>query len=144
MLRRISSVEGRTSRGMLRYLKELRELAREHRRLATKSEQTMWNLVRDRKMGYKFTRQKPIDRFVIDFYCSELLLAVEIDGGYHKSRKYHDTERDKRLGWRNIVVVRYLAQDVLNKTKIIKEDLKEKIEERVKALSDVPLCQERE
>ena len=71
-------------RGHLKYLNELRSLSRKNRLEATETEKILWNKVlKGRKTGYKFLRQKPIYRFILDFYCRELLLAIEIDGAYH-------------------------------------------------------------
>ena len=95
----------------------------------------MWELLKGKKLDCKFTRQKPIDRFVVDFYCSELLLAVEIDGSYHVNKKGYDLERDKRLGWRGIVVVRYSDKEVLKNIGEVRRDLVKRIAERIKLLS---------
>ncbi len=48
-------------------------------------------------MGFDFHRQKPIDRYIVDFYCSELRLAVEVDGDSHDDRFEIDTYRQRRL-----------------------------------------------
>ena len=68
------------------YNKYLVEKARHYRKNPTKAEKYIWKILLKNKQlnGYKFTRQKPLSKFIVDFYCSKLLLAVEIDGGYHK------------------------------------------------------------
>ena len=76
--------EGRTKLGYWKYLEELRILARKNRNNPTETEKIVWEILRRRFYQYKFTRQKPINRFIIDFYCSKLLLAIEIDGDIHK------------------------------------------------------------
>lgn len=127
-------MEGRTKKGNLRYLEELRKLARKNRQVATRPEDLMWNEVRDRKVGYKFSRQKPIGKFIIDFYCSELLLAVELDGEYHNWRKSYDETRDKYLGWRRIVVIRYKNKEIIDNLPKVIRDLTGKIKAREKEL----------
>lgn len=72
---------------------------------------------------------------MVDFYCAELLLGIEIDGGYHNKRKNYDEERDKYLGWRGIRVVRYKNEDVKDKIEKVKVDLLMEINKRVKVLS---------
>ena len=78
------------------------------RREPTRSEARVWSWFRDRRFGgYKFRRQFPIDRYVLDFYCAELKLAVEIDGRQHQSilSEYDDT-RTLRLRELGIDIVR--------------------------------------
>jgi len=49
-------------------------------------EVTLWKHLKGKQMcGYDFDRQRPIDRFIVDFYCQELMLAIEIDGSSHDS-----------------------------------------------------------
>ena len=55
----------------------------------------MWSIVRDSKLGFKFKREHPIDRYRLDFYCHEAMLAVELDGEQHNPAK--DVERDAIL-----------------------------------------------
>jgi very-short-patch-repair endonuclease len=87
----------------------------------TKSERILWNIVlRGRKTGYKFLRQKPIHRFILDFYCRDLLLAIEIDGGYHVERKIVDQARDRFLSNLNIETIRISADVIENDLESIK------------------------
>ena len=106
-------VEAKTKRGNIKYLDKLREIARNNRRNSTQAEFIMWQYLRRNKFGYKFTRQKPMFRFILDFYCSELLLNIEIDGDSHDYRKKYDEERDKYLGKLNIKTIRVTNEEVL-------------------------------
>jgi len=135
VIKRASPVEGRTRKQHLRYFEELRKLAKINRKNQTKTEEIIWGLLRGKRLGYKFTRQKPIDRFVVDFYCSELLLVIEIDGGYHDKRKYYDSERDKRLAWRGIKVIRFSDKEIINDLEKVKKRIKVKIKKRKTKLS---------
>jgi len=56
---------------------------RELRRNPTEAEKAAWSLLRDRRLGAKFRRQFPIENGVLDFYCFEYRLAIELDGGVH-------------------------------------------------------------
>ena len=104
-----------TQKGNLRYLEKLRWAAKINRNKMTKSESKIWyEFLKNRPMNYKFTRQKPIFRFVLDFYCSELLLAIEVDGDSHDFRASQDFERDKYLARMNIKTLRFRNEDVLN------------------------------
>jgi len=112
-------------RGHLKYLDELRELSRKGRRKMTKTENIFWyEVLRGRKTGYKFLRQKPIHRFILDFYCRELLMAIEIDGDYHHYRRNIDKERDKFLRSLNIVTLRIDSKDVIDSLDKVKREVK--------------------
>jgi very-short-patch-repair endonuclease len=62
--------------------------------------------------GYQFMRQKPIHHFIVDFYCSKLKLAIEIDGESHRLRFSQDLRRQKYLEQMGIRVVRFNDLDV--------------------------------
>jgi very-short-patch-repair endonuclease len=51
------------------------------------------SFLRYRPVGYKFTRQKPIGPFILDFYCANLSLAIEVDGEIHKTKQEYDHKR---------------------------------------------------
>ena len=73
--------------------------ARELRRNQTEAEKAAWYLLRDRRLGAKFRRQCRIDRWVVDFYCFERRLALELDGGIHSqpSQMRKDAEKEDYL-----------------------------------------------
>ena len=126
--------EGRTKLGNLRYLDLLTPMARNNRKKITETEELMWNLVRRKRLGWKFIKQKPIGRFVLDFYCSKLMLAIEIDGGYHERRKNYDNGRDELLFTRGIITVRYKSEDVFDNIGKIEDNLKSVISKRMNEL----------
>jgi very-short-patch-repair endonuclease len=89
-----------------------RELARALRRLSTPSERRMWELLRGRRcLGLKFRRQQVIRGFIVDFYCAQLRIALEIDGGVHAEpdQRAWDNERTALLARSNIQVLRFPA-----------------------------------
>ena len=96
------------------------ERARALRRNATAGERHVWELVRNRRMlGLKFRRQHPIGRFVVDFYCAEHRLVVELDGPTHEMNRAYDRERDKWLeagGYRVLrVPTEAVSEDLLRR-----------------------------
>lgn len=120
----ITDIEAKTSKLNIKYLDELKAVARRNRNNPTQAEFIMWQYLRKNKFGYKFTRQKPIDRFVLDFYCSKLLLCIEIDGGSHFNRQKNDLERDKFLeNCLRIKTVRFSNNEILNDFLKVKEKL---------------------
>ena len=118
-------------RGHLKYLEELRELSRENRKKATRSEDIIWyEILKNKKTGFKFLRQKPIKRFILDFYCKELLLAIEIDGLSHIKRKNYDEERDRFLKNLNIETLRIYVDEVMKDINKVKYEIDKYIEVR--------------
>tara|TARA_R100000908_G_scaffold56016_1_gene31342 strand:- start:614 stop:925 length:312 start_codon:yes stop_codon:yes gene_type:complete len=81
------------------YDQKMRAIARELRKNMTLSEILLWKQIRRRKLGVQFHRQIPMDSFVVDFYCHEIMLAVEIDGNSHDNPQNaaSDLERQLRL-----------------------------------------------
>jgi very-short-patch-repair endonuclease len=92
----------------------LRALCRELRQKQTPAEALFWELVRDRRFeGYKFRRQHPLGTFIADFYCSELRLVVELDGGVHATQAERDQARDEIIAQQGIRVVRIQNAELL-------------------------------
>jgi len=81
---------------------------RELRHQQTEAEKAAWHLLRNRRVGLKFRRQYPIENYVVDFYCGELRLAVELDGGVHSqpSQMKKDAAKDAFLGNVGVRVLR--------------------------------------
>jgi very-short-patch-repair endonuclease len=124
---------GRGKNGNLKYLNELKIMARRYRNNPTKAEQIFWDeVLQYDKIKYRFLRQKPINRYILDFYCSKLMLAIEIDGDSHKIKRYLDFQRDIFLEKYCIKTIRYTNDQVLNELSKIKDDLKNIINEREK------------
>lgn len=69
------------------------DFAREQRREPTRGEEILWHALHDEKLGAKFRRQHPMKDFVLDFYCAELRLAIELDGASHQGREAYDRWR---------------------------------------------------
>ena len=77
---------------MLRY-----DLAQGLRERSTDVERLLWKLLRNRQLeNYKFRRQQPIGRYIVDFVCQEQRLIIELDGGQHAERIEQDQRRDRR------------------------------------------------
>lgn len=99
------------------YNKKLVSRSREFRKNRTKAEIIFWDkILKNKKItDYKFTQQKPLADFIADFYCSKLLLVIEIDGGIHNELKDKDKERSEILLYKyGIKVIRYKNDNILN------------------------------
>lgn len=94
-----------------------RDRARRFRREMTFTERKLWARLRRRALGgLHFRRQHPFGRFVLDFYCDAVRLAVEVDGGIHRleARQIDDALRDLWLEERFVRVLRIPANLVVN------------------------------
>jgi len=111
------------------YNKKLVELARKNRKNPTRAESKMWfEILRSKQFqNYKFHRQKPLDNFIVDFYCPELMLAIEIDGDSHAKQEQYDLLRSEKLSAYCIHVVRYTNDDILFNIEGVYKDLINKI-----------------
>ena len=90
------------------------ELARDLRNNLTDSERLLWERLKGKQIsGCKFRCQHPIHRYILDFYCHEKLLAIEIDGDTHKDRKDYDEYRDDYLKSIGIQTLRFSNHDVM-------------------------------
>jgi very-short-patch-repair endonuclease len=98
---------------ILPYNPMLKERAGELRRNSTLSEVLLWRYLKGRQMsGHDFDRQKPIGNFIVDFFCNELMLAIEIDGESHNSKGDQDIERQKRLEGLGVRFLRFSDMEV--------------------------------
>lgn len=104
-------------RKIIPYNPKLNELARQLRNNSTKSEIILWMKLKGKQMkGYDFHRQKPIDNYIADFFCNELMLAIEIDGYTHllEEVQIKDAIKEKRLKELGIHVLRFPDSDVFH------------------------------
>ena len=78
----------------------------------------------------KFTRQKPLDEYIVDFYCAELMLAIEIDGHTQAEQQEYDEARTRKLEALGVAVVRSTNADVMHNLEGVYEDLRKRVGER--------------
>ncbi len=95
----------------------------------TKGEIALWKEVKGKKLGYRFSRQIPIDGFIVDFYSKDLRLAIEVDGGYHFSEDQieKDKVRQERLELLGVKVIRFTDSDVQSNLTWVVEEIKREI-----------------
>jgi very-short-patch-repair endonuclease len=88
--------------------------ARRLRRDSTEAERALWRLLRARQLsGYKFRRQQPIDRYIVDFICFTPRLVIEVDGGQHGINLDYDERRTRHLEKQGFRVLRFWNNEVL-------------------------------
>ncbi len=119
-------------RKIIPYNPDLVPLAKNLRNNMTLGEIGLWREIKGKKIGVKFSRQIPIDNYIVDFYCKDLQLAIEVDGAIHfeEGQQEKDTIRQKRLESLGVRVIRFSDLDVkhnlswvINEIKLIIEEL---------------------
>jgi very-short-patch-repair endonuclease len=90
----------------------IRKRARELRRRMTPAEMLLWQALRGRRTGFKWRRQHPIGPFIVDFYCAERRLIVEVDGSVHDQQIERDTERAIWLQQHGYTLMRFTNTEV--------------------------------
>ena len=93
----------------------------------TDAEKALWEKLRDRRLNnLKFRRQHPTGKFILDFYCHELKLAIEVDGNIHEMEdvKEKDQGRTYMLAEWEITVIRFTNEEILNNINLVLENIK--------------------
>ena len=106
-------------RKIIPYNPNLKELARQLRNNSTKAEIILWQKLKGKQMyGYDFHRQKPIDNYIIDFFCHELMLGIEVDGYSHQIIEVFnkDLKKEGVMNMLGIHILRFSDGQVLKDT----------------------------
>ncbi|MCX6182051.1 MAG: endonuclease domain-containing protein [Bacteroidetes bacterium] len=111
--------------------KSLKEIRRSLRNDMTPAEAIFWNIIKNNQLGVKFRRQHSIGNFVADFYCAQLKLVVEVDGGMHEDiiNKMNDERREDYLNELGLTVVRFLNEEIYQSEERVKEELQGAVDE---------------
>ena len=92
----------------------------------TPAEQKLWSRLRNRQLnGFKFRRQHPIERFIIDFYCDETKLCIEIDGDSHAEQTEYDRARTAYLNELGYTVIRFTNGEAFNQCEAVLQHITE-------------------
>ncbi len=116
----------------------LKPLGRALRKSMTPGEKKLWYEVlnKSKMRGHRFLRQRPIDKYIVDFFCKELKLIIEVDGRYHDSQMEKDMERDRKLAILGYETLRishaFIMNDIFNAIRTIEA----KVIEREELLPD--------
>jgi very-short-patch-repair endonuclease len=101
---------------MLYYNRKLKNRSRELRTNMTESELILWCKIRQKQInGAQFNRQKPIGNYIVDFYCQEYNLVIELDGSHHFTveGKEYDSEKDEYLRGHGLKVLRFTNHQIM-------------------------------
>lgn len=107
------------------------EFAREQRREPTRAERRLWEAVRRKQLGVRIRRQHPIENFVLDFYCAEARIAIEVDGPVHDEQQDYDRWRDEQLACWGIEVLRVDEERVRHDLPAVLQEIREALAERL-------------
>ena len=89
-----------------------KERRKELRHNETKEEKLLWANLRRKQLGYKFSRQYSLGPYILDFFCVEKKLAIELDGFQHLENKEYDKERDTFLSLNGVKVLRFWNREL--------------------------------
>ena len=92
---------------IITYNPKLKEYARQLRNNSTLSEVLLWQKIKNKALGVQFHRQVPLKEYIVDFYCHELMLAIEIDGDSHLYKYNYDKKRQGELENLGITFLRF-------------------------------------
>ncbi len=122
-------------RSIIPYNPKLKKIARILRNNSTLGEVLLWKKLRNKQMlGYDFHRQKPIDQFIVDFFCNELNLAIEIDGGSHETDEAYEKDKKRQEHLENIGIkfLRFKESEVRNNMRGVLDAIENWIRENTK------------
>ena len=117
---------------IIRYNKNLKRLASRLRTESTQSEIRLWEYLKGKQLGVRFIRQKPVGNYIVDFYCKELRLAIELDGSSHYFEEVIRTDEQKELylNGLGIEVIRFEDEMVMSDIDNVIAELVDYIERR--------------
>jgi|ERR1700735_2700244 very-short-patch-repair endonuclease len=113
---------------MTRSLKQKTLIARRLRRDGTDVERTLWGALRERLAPWKFRRQHPIGRYIVDFACPPRKLVIELDGGQHAEMTQADERRSAELALHRYRVIRFWNNEVLDNLEGVLETIRGALE----------------
>ncbi len=110
----------------LPYNPKLRLLARALRKEGTLGEVLLWGAIKNRYLGCEFHRQVPIDEFIVDFFCHERMLAIEVDGSGHFGEDVYlkDLERQRALEVMGVRFLRFREVEIRNNLAGVVEEIR--------------------
>jgi len=116
-------------RKIIPYNPHLKEKARYLRNNSTFTEIMLWNYLKNKQLkGYDFHRQKPVGDFIVDFFCNELMLALEVDGESHYGNGEHDVQRQNKIEQFGISFLRFDDMEVQHNLDGVLKKIEEWIE----------------
>lgn len=108
-----------------------KNFAKTLRKQHTAAEEYLWYHIRRRQIaGFKFRDQQPVEGRIIDFYCAEARLGIEVDGAAHEGQKEADEQRQKFLEEQQIRIIRFSNDDVLRQLDRVLKQIRVELQAR--------------
>jgi very-short-patch-repair endonuclease len=116
---------------ILPYNPILKDYAKQLRQQGILSEVLLWKKIKSKSLGVEFHRQVPIDNYIVDFYCHELMLAIEVDGNSHMNSEtqINDLIRQETLEKLGVIFIRFSDLDIKKNMNDVIRCLQAKVEE---------------
>jgi very-short-patch-repair endonuclease len=107
--------------------------ARAMRKNLTPAELKLWLKIKSKQLGgFRFRRQQPFDKFILDFFCPESKIIIELDGTSHVEKEVYDAQREEYLIRRGYKVLRFTNDEVMNNLDGVLAKILDECQKRVK------------
>jgi very-short-patch-repair endonuclease len=120
------------------YNHKLKEFARILRKNSTLAEVIVWKNIKQKALGVQFHRQVPMLNYIVDFYCHEIRLVIEVDGSSHDFNYFNDVNRQDKLEAYGVQFLRFTNEDVLKNMFSVSLSIEEKVNLLMNNLKDIP------
>ncbi len=111
------------------YRKDLKERARKLRNNQTETEEKLWKKLRRKSLGAEFHRQVPLLDYIVDFYCHEIGLVIEIDGSIHDTQVLEDGKRAGRLEAYGVRFLRFSNDEIITNIEMVLLKIRREVNE---------------
>ena len=106
---------------------KLKQIVKKLRKNQTVAENILWKELRNKKQGYKFRRQHPFPPYIVDFYCHEKNIILEIDGQIHKHYSLYDHAREKQLTKMGYKMLRFTNIEICRNLESVIQKIQEEL-----------------
>ena len=117
------------SNKIIPYRRDLKERSRKLRNNQTEAEKLLWEKLRRRVLGVEFHRQVPLLDYIVDFYCHEIGLALEVDGPVHDYQVLKDGKRSARLEGYGVRFLRFSHDEIINTMEMVLLKIRQEVYE---------------
>ncbi len=119
------------------YNPDLKMKARSNRKNMNLPEAELWYKVlnKRRMLNYRFIRQRPINKYIVDFYCAKLKLIIEVDGESHNDQIEYDKKRERYQQNKGLKVIHYTNIEIMCNLEGVYLDIEKRIKERKKEIN---------
>jgi very-short-patch-repair endonuclease len=111
------------------YRKDLKQRVRTLRKNQTPAEKELWQHIRKRKLIVEFHRQVPLVDYIVDFYCHEIGLAIELDGSIHDTQFLEDAKRQERIAKYGVRFLRFSNDEIITNMEMVLLKIKREVNE---------------